>query len=457
MTEYIVLDTNIILLDANNILNIGDSNTEIVLPATVIDEVDSKKSGFTEIAYQAREFGRLLSLGHKRKSVAGKNYISTYITVDTRKVIIVEPTSYPDFTDTEANIIADRKIIHTAGLWSNDNENTKFMSNDVMARIRAISSGVATTELKQVDKTAFEFTKQLEVTDEQFVALHNKPIFDIDPIHLPENFNYIFTAPNTAQHKLAYIDNGTIQILGKTTEDALRRQALNPINVEQLMLARAIQDTSIDVVVCEALAGSGKTACSVSNAMALMKKNHNYESLIYIRNSVNDVDNIEEVGFLPGLETKFDVYLHPIFDTLDFIVREKHKDTKLKKAELEAKLEEAKEKLVAEYNIQAMTTLGMRGRTFTNCIAIIDEVQGISKSQLQKILTRFGKNTKIILIGSNRQIDNAYLTRYTNGLSVILDACSKPAEDVKLYAINLNRVIRSKIAEWSENLFSKST
>lgn len=255
MTEYIVLDTNIILLDANNILNIGNSNTEIVLPATVIDEVDSKKSGFTEIAYQAREFGRLLSLGHKRKSVAGKNYISTYITVDTRKVIIVEPTSYPDFTDTEANIIADRKIIHTAGLWSNDNENTKFMSNDVMARIRAISSGVATTELKQVDKTAFEFTKQLEVTDEQFVALHNKPIFDIDPIHLPENFNYIFTAPNTAQHKLAYIDNGTIQILGKTTEDALRRQALNPINVEQLMLARAIQDTSIDVVVCEALAG----------------------------------------------------------------------------------------------------------------------------------------------------------------------------------------------------------
>jgi len=191
--------------------------------------------------------------------------------------------------------------------------------------------------------------------------------------------------------------------------------------------------------------------------MALMKKNHNYESLIYIRNSVNDVDVIEEVGFLPGLETKFDVYLHPIFDTLDFIVREKHKDTKLKKVELEAKLEEAKEKLIAEYNIQAMTTLGMRGRTFTNCIAIIDEVQGISKSQLQKILTRFGKNTKIILIGSNRQIDNAYLTRYTNGLSVILDACSKPSEDVKLYAINLNRVIRSKIAEWSENLFSKST
>jgi len=255
MTEYIVLDTNIILLDANNILNIGDSNTEIVLPATVIDEVDSKKSGFTEIAFQAREFGRLLSLGHKRKSIADTTYISTYITVNGRKIIIVEPNSYPDFTDTEANIIADRKIIYTASLWSKINENTKFMSNDVMARIRAISAGLATLELKQVDKTAFEFIKHLEVTDEQFVALHNKPILDIDPLYLPENFNYVFTAPNTVQHKLAYVDDGTVQILGKTTEEALRRQALNPINMEQLMLARAIQDTSIDVVVCEALAG----------------------------------------------------------------------------------------------------------------------------------------------------------------------------------------------------------
>lgn len=455
--QYLSLDTNIILLDAQNLLTIGDPDDHIVLSSTTIDELDSKKSGFTEIAFQAREFGRLLASGHKRKSVQTTAFTYTVITVGSRSVIVVEPNEYPNFSDTEPNIIADRKIIHATKLWADSELEvpTIFYSNDVMARLRAIAVGLATLELKQVENTTFEFTKYLEVPEDQFVALHNKPILDIDPEYKPENYNYVFTTPSSAQHKLAYIDAGSIQIIGKTTEDALRRQELNPLNVEQLFLSRAIQDPTVDVVVCDSLAGSGKTASSLSNAMALMRKDHRYESIVYIRNSVNDVDEAEEVGFLPGLETKFDVYLHPLYDTLDSIIRNKHKDSKLKKDELEAKLEEAKVKLISDYNIQAMTTLGMRGRTFTNCVAIIDECQGISKGQFQKIITRFGKNVKVILIGSNRQIDNKYLTKYTNGLSVILDACAKPSEQVKLYAVTLQRVIRSKTAEWAESIFSK--
>ena len=57
-----VLDTNIILEDAKQVLNISDhGNNLIVLPETVIDELDTKKSGHNEINYQAREFGRILS------------------------------------------------------------------------------------------------------------------------------------------------------------------------------------------------------------------------------------------------------------------------------------------------------------------------------------------------------------------------------------------------------------
>lgn len=455
--QYLSLDTNIILLDAQNLLTIGNPDDQIVLSSTTIDELDSKKSGFTEIAFQAREFGRLLASGHKRKSVQTTKFTYTTITVNTRTIIVVEPTKYPDFSDTEPNIIADRKIIHATKLWADSEPDvrTVFYSNDVMARLRAIAIGLETLELKQVETTIFEFTKHIEVPEDQFVALHNKSILDIDPKYKPENYNYVFTTQSSAQHKLAYIDAGSIQIIGKTTEDALRRQELNPLNVEQLFLSRAIQDTTIDIVVCDSLAGSGKTASSISNAMALMKKDHRYQSIIYIRNSVNDVDEAEEVGFLPGLETKFDIYLHPLYDTIDSIIRNKYKDSKLKKDEFEAKLEEARAKIISDYNIQAMTTLGMRGRTFTNCIAIIDECQGLSKGQFQKIITRFGKNVKVILIGSNRQIDNKYLTKYTNGLSVILNACAKPSDQVKLYAVTLQRVIRSKTAEWAELIFSK--
>ena len=57
----LTLDTNILLLDANNLF-LAD---HIFLPETVIDEIDSKKSGLTEISFQAREFGRLLTKATK--------------------------------------------------------------------------------------------------------------------------------------------------------------------------------------------------------------------------------------------------------------------------------------------------------------------------------------------------------------------------------------------------------
>jgi len=112
------------------------------------------------------------------------------------------------------------------------------------------------------------------------------------------------------------------------------------------------------------------------------------------------------------------------------------------------------EKLRSDCSITGMITLGMRGRTFNDTVAIIDEVQNMSKSSLQKVLTRFGRNCKIILIGSNKQIDNAYITKFTNGLSVVLDSCRTVHADLRLHAVTLTKVLRSPLAEWAERIFS---
>lgn len=189
--------------------------------------------------------------------------------------------------------------------------------------------------------------------------------------------------------------------------------------------------------------------------MALINRNNPYESIIYIRASINDVEQVEEVGFLPGLEEKFAVYYHPIKDAIEHIARKKFSASKLKGSELEAAIQEEVVSLIAKYRIQFMTGLGMRGRTFTNCIAIIDEVQGQSNASLQKMLTRFGSGCKVIIIGSQRQIDNPYVTKFNNGLSVLLDAAAKPQSLINIFAINLHKVVRSKMAEWAERLFTK--
>ena len=73
----------------------------------------------------------------------------------------------------------------------------------------------------------------------------------------------------------------------------------------------------------------------------------------------------------------------------------------------------------------------------------------------EKILTRVGKNCKVILVGSSKQIDNAYITKHTNGLSIILNATRAQQDVIKVHVVDLHKVVRSKTAEFAERLFSK--
>lgn len=451
---YLILDTNILLLDANNLINLGKDAT-IVLPETVLDEADSKKSGFSEISFQARELGRLLTKADYNGTETINNLIINKLSIHDVNIEIVSLKEYPDYSDTESNIINDRKIIEVALAYKTENRQPLvFMSNDVMCRLRATSLGLETTDLKHVEVNTLEFTRTVQLDSETFTALRYKPIKDIVPDHKPENFNYQFIDTFTGQMKLANVHNGLIDILGKDTESELRKQDAVPMNAGQLFLSRAIQNPFINVVVCEALAGSGKTVTAISNAVQLVKKGK-FSSITYIRASVDDVDKAEEIGFLSGNDEKVQVYLHPLEDTIDFLVRSNHNNSKLKAQEYEDMIAEKVEEYKAKYRISGIIGLGMRGRTFTNTIAIIDECQNMSKASLQKVLTRFGKDCKIILIGSNKQIDNAYLTKYTNGLSTILAACKDASDTINIHAVPLSKVLRSEVAEWAEKIFSK--
>ena len=452
--QYIVLDTNVILNNAHNIFTFP-TNTTIVIPETVVDELDSKKSVIGEIGFQAREFGRLLARASKLPLERPASLTIAKFELDDINIHLTSTSNYPDYTDTSPSVINDRKIIEIAKQYQAIYENVIFYSIDVMCRTRAESEGLATSDFKEVERTDYEYVKTISLDFDTFSNVHNKPILTVDPEYKPENYSYIFTCSDTTQHKLANIYNGNVDVLGKVTETELRTQAITPANNEQLFLSRAIQDTTIDVIILEALSGSGKTLVSLSNAMAMINRNNSYDSILYIRASINDVPNEEEVGFLPGLEEKFAVYYHPIKDALEHIARKKLSASKLKGEDLEEAVVEEVDKLIAKHRIQCMTGLGMRGRTFTNCIAIIDEVQGQSKASLQKMLTRFGKGCKVIIVGSQRQIDNKFLTKFNNGLSVLLDDCAKESPLIKKFAINLRKVVRSPLSEWAETLFSK--
>ncbi|MBD3831241.1 MAG: phosphate starvation-inducible protein PhoH, partial [Arcobacter sp.] len=73
--KYYVLDTNILLEDASNVYKLSQEGRNlIILPETVLDEIDTKKSGFDEINFQAREFARILENSSIINSIKKDSY-----------------------------------------------------------------------------------------------------------------------------------------------------------------------------------------------------------------------------------------------------------------------------------------------------------------------------------------------------------------------------------------------
>lgn len=186
-----------------------------------------------------------------------------------------------------------------------------------------------------------------------------------------------------------------------------------------------------------------------------------FGSIVYIRNSIESTAKGEDVGYLPGLEEKFKIYNHPLHDSLRFIARTemtksnanktKAHVTQITEEAITAKVEE----LIAKHNIQTMWVGEMRGRTISNAIVIVDEIQNCSASTGQLILSRLDRDCRVICIGSNRQIDNIYTNKYINSLAMLLKATKSTHEGVRLFAGELNKVLRGPITEFAEAIFSK--
>lgn len=158
--KRLVLDSNIVLLDATNILTLG-KDAIVVLPEIVLKEVDNKKTGFNELAYQARQMGRILAtfdVQYTSNHPSGLTITTLHNSTDKVTVEVVSLDKYVDIDpkDSGAN---DQKIIQIAQKMQALHENVKFITNDVLARIRAVAVGLDVTDLKLIDDAEFEFTK----------------------------------------------------------------------------------------------------------------------------------------------------------------------------------------------------------------------------------------------------------------------------------------------------------
>ncbi|MDX4060550.1 PhoH family protein [Aliarcobacter skirrowii] len=447
-----VLDTNIILQNLQNLYKISDNKTNhIVIPETVLLELEDKKKLTNELGFYSREFARLLA----KMKIKELDYKTGFKVVklydDDININIISKDRYDTSIEqihiSESN---DKRIIEVASIAQEYFKGcqTIFLSLDVYARTFALFKGIKTETLHDDKSTVpkFNFLKSLKLDSSLFNSLENKDIKLVDDNYEIENFSYSFESDD-GNIEYATIINGKIDILKESDFKALN---IKPVNLKQKLFCKAILSNMFDLLVIDAKAGSGKTLMSIISAMRLIDLGL-YDKIVYVRNSIESLDKGAEVGFLSGNDEKFRIYNMALYDTLEFIAK-KH----LKKSENRESLESISskvEELQTKYCIETLWPGEARGRTLSASIVIMDEWQNSSEKTTQLILSRLDESCMAIVIGSNRQIDNLYLNKYNNGLTTLLKQTSQTHSELKMFAIELEKAVRGKFAEFTERIF----
>lgn len=436
--KIFVLDTSVIIYDHTAIKNFAEH--DVVIPITVLEELDNFKKGNDTKNFSAREFTRYID------KLSGNNTLQEWTPINgpNRGKFKIE-MNFSSKINAE-RIFADRKadhrILNTALYTAEMNPGRKvvLVTKDINLRIKAKSLSLnaedyETGKIKTVDELYTGNSEGIKATAEQIAAIYNQGSAKAKPIlkgykSLP---NHYYVIKNGSQSVLARYnsEDDTLNRVIKTSAFGVI-----PKNAEQSFALDAIMNQDIKLVSIQGVAGTGKTLLSLAGALELRRNYHQ----IYLARPIVPLSN-KDIGYLPGdVNSKLNPYMEPLWDNLKYIrscFSEKDKEHKQIAEMIES------QKLVV------CPLAYIRGRSLSNVFFIVDEAQNLTPHEVKTIITRAGENTKIIFTGDIHQIDTPYLDAQSNGLSYLIEK----VKGQKLYAhITLEKGERSELANLANDL-----
>jgi len=435
--DLVVLDTSVILYDANSIY--GFDGHDIVIPLVVLDEIDKFRSLDTELGRNARSFirslnhlrgsGGLLSDGVTRKESGEKLFV--------KFLVRSEITEYKNILNADKN---DDMILAVCLELAEICSSTKIVlvTKDISLAAKANVLGLgcedyhADSVVREVSKL-YTGSAELIVPGSFIDSLYSKklvPFTELDPKYVSD----FVVFPNTGvtlidevnqQHTaLSLYRDGFFHRL-KYDDREIKNVA--PQNREQTLAFELMLDDKIKLVTLTGCAGTGKTLCALACGLHMVMDKDMYDRIVVSR-PIQPMG--KDIGFLPGsIEEKLAPWAGPIRDAVEFIFGgDRNKITDIMHYGL--------------LEIEALTYI--RGRSLPRTLFILDESQNLNKHEMKTIISRIGKGSKIILTGDIFQIDHPYLDSQTNGLAFIIEKM----KGQRVYAhINLEKGERSELAE----------
>ena len=445
--KMFVLDTNVLIMDPLAFRQMGDH--DVVIPLVVITEVDKLKSKPTPAAVSARQVSANLdayfcpdlykdgvSLGE------GKGKLSIY---NLKKL-------HPEVQAMFVEDSPDNRIISVAlyltekmkkakkGKNADDSKvSVVFVTNDINLRFKAGALGINVEKYRnntfQDVDSIYSGVKNITLSKElerKFKRSGGRLDYSLFEKNITAETNpnpyefFLLHARNEKIYMTYYLDGSLYEVVDS---DKIYNTVVVR-NDEQMLGMNILLNPDVTLVTLSGPAGTGKTLLAIGAALRQQKK---YKQILIAKPIV--ALSGKETGYLPGNAVdKTRPYMKSLYDNIDFL-KASFKDPE--NNEITTLLKSGK--VVVE------PLDYIRGRTYANTILVVDEAQNLAPAEVKTIVTRMGKNSKVIFTGDIYQIDNKYLDSSNNGLTNLIEKSKRYRHSAH---INLVKGERSDLAEW---------
>lgn len=443
MRKVFILDTNVLL---NNPLSIFKfEEHDVVIPISVIEEVDTFKKDLSDTGRNAREVSRILDrLRKKGKLSSGIDLFDDRETSGQLFVYLgnnmdILPELLADSTDN--HILA---IGLTLQKQFGENCNVIIITKDSNLRIKADAFGLEAQDFEadKVDVShLYEGFKTLKVGSSLINDFYTNRSLKLEDERFFPNEFVILEDENDANQFVYGIyssESGCVRALEPEADGVW---GIYPRNIEQTFALESLLDDRIKLVTLSGAAGTGKTLMAIAAGLMKCTDEDEYQKLLVSR-PIFPLG--KDIGFLPGdLDEKLNPWMQPIFDNLELLLGG---GVVSRKKRLASK---SYQELINQGMLAVEPLTYIRGRSLPNQFFVVDEAQNLTPHEIKTILTRAGEGTKIVLTGDPYQIDNPYIDAQNNGLTYVIERFKK---DKIAAHVTLKRGERSELATIAASL-----
>ena len=413
----VVLDTSVLIADPGSLHTF--EGRDVVIPLTVIEELDGHKARRDDVGAAAREALRAIEGlrvahdGNINRPVdlanGGTLRVETNgVHLDEIRVLGLDPVK------------ADNRILAACCGLRADGASVTVVTNDTAMRIKAAQLGFEAAEHtranRSVVETGYGSWPAYEVSSELLTEIHHAGATGLSFAAVPDEERAV---TELEDNTFGVLRSGSSSLLVRSIDKMLRAlpqhqeaYGLRPRSKEQRAALDLLLDPEVTVVALDGTAGTGKTVLALAAGLEQVVEHHaRYERLAVYRPIV-PVGHAD-VGFLPGtLDEKLEPWMAAVVDALAALTD----DGSYLTAEV------VMTELLERRKLTMESVTFLRGRTLQSSFIVVDEAQNLEPSTVKTILTRVGEGAKIVFSGDRDQIDAPYLSKHNNGLAVLLDA-----------------------------------